>query len=92
MLGGTIEVLGGQLSVYERGGETIMVFGTHFDDLSALNPVSLSPSNALATVAGDIDQGGDQTVTLTGDPVNGLFFYNVETKRFGERWFHWVGA
>jgi len=86
-------VLGGQVSVYRNAsGAMRTVIGSRYAAIAPRNSVKLSKAAALKKAAGDVGASGTRTVRVMIDPEDGRYFYRVETRRFAERWVHWVDA
>lgn len=86
-------VLGGQVSIYRNASGAIRtVIGSRYAGLAPQNSVKLSKGAALKRAADDVGGSGTRTVQVMIDPENGRYFYRVETRRFAERWVHWVDA
>ena len=87
------DVLGGQVSVYRSAsGAVRTVIGSHYTAIAPRNSVKLSKAAALKKAASDVGASGARTVRVMIDPEAGRYFYRVETRRFAERWIHWVDA
>lgn len=86
-------VLGGQLTVLrDLDGSTLAVIGAHYPGLAATNSAKLSPQQARGIAEQRIGAGGVWLVRLRIDPADGRLFYETETRRFDERWIHWIDA
>lgn len=86
-------VVGGQLTVYrDASGRIRTVIGAHYPAITPVNRVSVSAATARERAAADIGGGYERSVELMIDPSSGRHFWQVESRRFGSRWIHWVDA
>jgi len=90
---GDAAVLGGQLTVLQDpAGSTVAVIGAHFPGLIPRNSVALTAANARAVAERRIGAAGTWLVRLMIDPADAHLFYEVENRRFAERWIQWIDA
>lgn len=91
---GDAEVLGGQVTIYrDATGARSAVIGAHYPDLTPSNSVVLTPGAAQAVVAARQNgiQGSAQS-TLMLHPATARYFYRVDLRGTGARWFAWIDA
>jgi bacillolysin len=87
------QVDGGQLTVYRDGsGRIRSVIGAHYPSITPTNRVNVNAAAARERVEGELGNGYERTVELMIDPSGGRYFWQVESRRFGSRWFHSVDA
>ena len=91
---GNAEVLGAQITVYrdDPGGRNAVI-GAHYPDLVPANAVRLSAAGAQAIAASRRDaRGAAWQTALMIHPDTARYFYRVESRGFGARWFYWIDA
>lgn len=90
---GGVPVLGGQLTVIrDDTGEASAVIGAHYPALRPTNAIRRSSQAAEQTVSSRIGGSGSRTSQLVLDPHTERYLFQVETRRFADRWFHYVDA
>ena len=90
---GGAEVLGGQITLYrDNGGNITTVIGAHYPNIVPTSAVGLTQASARRVVDRDLGPGGQRKVDLLSNPTTGRYFYQVETRSFATRWFHWIDA
>ena len=90
---GPADVLGGQLTVYhDDDGTAVNVIGAHYSQLTPTNRVGLGSQVAAAIADREVGAGRQRYVELQFDPDSQRFFYQVETRDSGSRWFHQIDA
>jgi Zn-dependent metalloprotease len=90
---GPAAVLGGQVTLLkDSSGRVLAVVGARYASIPRRNLVRLSASGAGAAADRDLGWSGERRSVLLLDPASGRYFYQVETRRRHERWFHWVDA
>jgi Zn-dependent metalloprotease len=86
------DVVGGQLTLYrDASGSVRLVLGAHFPAITATNRVSVNAAQARERVAAEL-RGHERSAQLMIDPADGRYFWQVESRRVGSRWFHSVDA
>jgi len=68
------------------------VIGAYYPAISPANEVNLTAAQARYHAANDVGADGDRFTTLMINPDSGRYFYQVETRRADQRWFHWIDA
>lgn len=86
------QVLGGQLTLLKAGDTAKHVIGAHYAHIAPSNRVNLTAAEARQRAANDVGAAGERITTLMMDPDSGRYFFQVETRRADERWFHWIDA
>ena len=87
------DVYGGQLTVYrDASGAVRSVVGAHYPTITPTNHVSVTAAAARERAASDITGNHERTTELMIDPATGRYFWQVESRRFGSRWIHWIDA
>jgi len=72
------EVRGGQITVSRnQAGEQTLVAGAYYPDLTPVNTVKLSTTQACAIVASSVEDLGGCEAKLGIDPQTGRFYYEV---------------
>jgi bacillolysin len=90
---GSAAVLSAQLTVYrDSAGTAVTVIGAYYADVTAKNRVRVSRADARATAARDVTGAETRSVDLLINPKSGRYFFQVESRGFALRWFHWVDA
>jgi len=90
---GAAKVLGGQTTVYrDQAGTAIAVIGAHYPGITATNSVKLSRAGAAAIVGQDIGTSESRLGDLMMEPETGVYFYQMESRSLGSRWYHWIDA
>jgi bacillolysin len=86
-------VYGGQLTLYrDASGRVRLVLGAHYPSITPTNNVSVTAAEARQKVDADLGNGFERSVELMIDPVTGRYFWQVDSRRFGSRWIHWIDA
>jgi bacillolysin len=87
------DVYGGQLTVYrDASGRGRLVLGTHYPAITPTNRVNVHAAQARETVQADVGAFDERSVELMIDPTTGRYFWQVESRKLGSRWIHWIDA
>ena len=85
-------VVGGQLTLYrDASGSVRLVLGAHYPSITATNRVSVNAAQARERVAAEL-RDHERSAQLMIDPADGRYFWQVESRRVGSRWFHSIDA
>jgi Zn-dependent metalloprotease len=87
------DVDGGQLTLLrDASGRIRTVIGSLYPAIVARNRVSVAAADARERARADLGNDYERTSRLMIDPVQGRYFWLVESRRLGSRWFHRIDA
>lgn len=85
-------VFGGQITILRNAsGTATAVIGAHFPGLQAKNDRKLTAGEARSRAAARVGTG-DRSTTYRIDPTTARSFYEVITRKPGQRWITWIDA
>lgn len=90
---GSVPILGGEITIVrDRSGTILTVIGTRYPNLRPINAVRRSARVAELTVASELGATAARSTRLVLDPQTGRYLYQIESRGFSSRWFHFVDA
>ena len=90
---GPAQVAGAEVTVYrDASGAIAGVIGSHYPDIAPGAAVHQPAAAASAVAEREFGPAASRKVSLMIDPETGRRFHRVESRRFAERWVHWIDA
>ena len=90
---GAAQVVGAQITLFrDSSGDVVAAIGAHYAEIQAPSRAFLPEAAVTQIVERDIGQATQRTADLMVDPASNRYFFEVESRSFASRWFHWVDA
>jgi hypothetical protein len=90
---GNAQVLGGQISIVRNGGgEGVAVVGGYYPGLPPVSGARVDARAAADAAERLVGPATERRIDLMMDPATRRTFYRVESRRWDQRWFHWIDA
>ena len=90
---GAARVMGAEVSLLKASsGATKSVVGSHYPGIEPRGAPVISAAEAKAMAGHDAPSSAERLASLSIDPEDGRYFFVVESRSFGSRWFHWIDA